>query len=117
MTPGRAVHATAAQEASSYRTGAMQQIVAAHPAVAECAVIGVDDPIKGQVPRAFVVLKAGTSAETLREDLIELVRRQIGANATLAAVDSQATARALRRALGSQHARASVTLRQPHTGS
>ncbi|MCW2137649.1 propionyl-CoA synthetase [Actinoplanes cyaneus] len=40
-------------------TGAMEEVLAAHPAVAECAVIGVHDPVKGQVPRAFVVLKAG----------------------------------------------------------
>jgi propionyl-CoA synthetase len=70
-------------------TGAMEQVVAAHPAVAECAVIGVDDPIKGQVPRAFVVLKAGenVTAETLRQDLTRLVRDQIGPIATLSTVD------------------------------
>ena len=40
-------------------TGEMEEIFASHPAVAECAVIGVDDPLKGQIPRGFVVLKAG----------------------------------------------------------
>ena len=40
-------------------TGAMEEVLAGHPAVAECAVIGVADALKGQVPRGFVVLKAG----------------------------------------------------------
>ena len=40
-------------------TGGMEEVLAAHPDVAECAVIGVADTMKGQVPRGFVVLKAG----------------------------------------------------------
>ena len=40
-------------------TGSMEEVLAGHPDVAECAVIGVADPLKGQVPRGFVVLKAG----------------------------------------------------------
>ena len=40
-------------------TGSMEAALAAHPAVAECAVIGVADELKGQVPRGLVVLKAG----------------------------------------------------------
>ena len=40
-------------------TGSMEAVLAAHPAVAECAVIGVHDALKGQLPRGFVVLKAG----------------------------------------------------------
>jgi propionyl-CoA synthetase len=61
-------------------TGAIEQVVASHPAVAECAVIGVDDALKGQLPRVFVVLKAGADAapDTLRAELIGLVRDQIG---------------------------------------
>ena len=61
-------------------TGAMEQVVASHPAVAECAVIGVRDDLKGQVPRGFVVLKAGTQIdpETLRDELVKLVRDEIG---------------------------------------
>ncbi len=61
-------------------TGAMEQVVASHPAVAECAVIGVHDDLKGQVPRGFVVLKAGTQIdpETLRDELVKLVRDEIG---------------------------------------
>ncbi|MEB3371504.1 propionyl-CoA synthetase [Saccharopolyspora mangrovi] len=61
-------------------TGSMEAVLAAHPAVAECAVIGVHDQLKGQVPRGFVVLKSGVdiSAETLREELVATVREQIG---------------------------------------
>src|SRR5262249_6056225 len=60
-------------------TGEMEEVVASHPAVAECAVIGVSDTIKGQVPRAFVVLKAGAGADPpgLRDELVALVRDQI----------------------------------------
>ena len=66
-------------------TGAMEQVLASHPAVAECAVIGVHDDIKGQVPRGFVVLKAGTEidSQTLSDELVKLVRDQIGAVASL----------------------------------
>lgn len=61
-------------------TGSMEAVVASHPAVAECAVIGVHDDLKGQIPRAFVVLKAGTSidARELQEDIVQAVRDQIG---------------------------------------
>ena len=44
-------------------TGQMEEVLASHPAVAECAVIGVNDSLKGQVPRGFVVLKAGVDAD------------------------------------------------------
>ena len=60
-------------------TGSIEAVLAAHPAVAECAVIGVADEIKGQVPRGFVVLKAGATAERLADELIEAVRENIGA--------------------------------------
>jgi propionyl-CoA synthetase len=61
-------------------TGSMEAVLAAHPAVAECAVIGVRDSLKGQLPRGFVVLKAGVdiSEETLREELVAAVRKEIG---------------------------------------
>jgi propionyl-CoA synthetase len=70
-------------------TGEMEEVLASHPAVAECAVIGVSDPVKGQVPRAFVVLKAGAGAgpDALRAELVELVRDQIGPVAALRQVD------------------------------
>ena len=62
-------------------TGAMEEAVGSHPAVAECAVIGVADPLKGQRPSAFVVLKTGTGidAGTLQQELVERVRSRIGA--------------------------------------
>lgn len=62
-------------------TAEMEEIVAAHPAVAECAVVGVEDDLKGQVPLGFVVLKSGNTADeaTLEQDLIRQVREQIGA--------------------------------------
>jgi propionyl-CoA synthetase len=68
-------------------TGPIEALVAAHPAVAECAVIGVTDDIKGQVPRALVVLKRGASADGLAEDLIATVRNEIGAVACFKQVD------------------------------
>ena len=42
-------------------TGAMEEVLASHPDVAECAVAGVHDPVKGEVPLGFVVLKAGVT--------------------------------------------------------
>ena len=66
-------------------TGGMEEVLAAHPDVAECAVIGVADAMKGQVPRGFVVLKAGVAREEeeLRAELVQLVRSRIGAVASL----------------------------------
>jgi len=68
-------------------TGPIEALVAAHPAVAECAVIGVADDIKGQVPRALVVLKRGASVDGLAEQLIAAVRNEIGAVAYFKQVD------------------------------
>jgi propionyl-CoA synthetase len=68
-------------------TGSIEAVLAGHPAVAECAVIGVADEIKGQVPRGFVVLKAGASAERLADELVEAVRESIGAVASFKLVD------------------------------
>jgi acyl-coenzyme A synthetase/AMP-(fatty) acid ligase len=62
-------------------TAEMEEIVAAHPAVAECAVVGIEDEMRGHVPVGFVVLKAGateTDAE-LEAELIKMVRDQVGA--------------------------------------
>ena len=61
-------------------TGSIEAVLAAHPAVAECAVIGVYDQLKGQLPRGLVVLKSGVSVEeeTLRSELVAAVRRDIG---------------------------------------
>ena len=70
-------------------TGEMEEVLASHPAVAECAVIGVDDELKGQVPRGFVVLKAGVSADlaALSAELVQLIRDQIGPVASMRRVD------------------------------
>ena len=61
-------------------TGAMEEVLAAHPDVAECAVVGVNDALKGEVPLGLVVLKAGAARERgeLVAELIELVRQRIG---------------------------------------
>ncbi|MFE2103520.1 propionyl-CoA synthetase, partial [Streptomyces sp. NPDC059468] len=66
-------------------TGSMEEALAAHPDVAECAVIGVADPLKGQVPRGFVVLKAGATRDPreVEAELVRLVRERIGAVASL----------------------------------
>ena len=70
-------------------TGEMEEVLASHPAVAECAVIGVSDELKGQIPRGFVVLKAGVDADpaALSVELVQLIRDQIGAVAALRRVD------------------------------
>lgn len=62
-------------------TGEMEEVVSAHPHVAECAVIGVTDTLKGQLPVALVVLKAGSEIHEadLEKDLVQLVRDQVGA--------------------------------------
>ncbi|HTY72915.1 MAG TPA: propionyl-CoA synthetase [Actinomycetes bacterium] len=70
-------------------TGALEAVLATHSAVAECAVIGVHDDIKGQVPRGLVVLKAGATVDEtqLARDLVALVRDQVGPVASLKRVD------------------------------
>ena len=61
-------------------TGAMEEVLAGHPDVAECAVVGVADEIKGEVPVGFVVTKAGVerSDADITRELVERVREQIG---------------------------------------
>ncbi len=61
-------------------TGAMEEVLSAHPDVAECAVIGVADEIKGQVPLGFLVLKAGVAraAGEITGEAVAMVRRDIG---------------------------------------
>jgi propionyl-CoA synthetase len=70
-------------------TGSMEAVLASHPAVAECAVVGVHDSLKGQVPRGFVVLKAGvdTDPDELAAELVAKVRADIGAVAALREID------------------------------
>ena len=62
-------------------TGEIEEVVATHPAVAECAVIARDDDLKGQVPMGLVVLKSGVAIteEELQKQLIARVRESIGA--------------------------------------
>jgi propionyl-CoA synthetase len=62
-------------------TGSMEAVIAQHPAVAECAVIGAADAMKGQLPRGFVVLKAGVTEhpDDIARELVAMVRDQIGA--------------------------------------
>lgn len=66
-------------------TAEMEEVVASHPSVAECAVIGIHDELKGQIPLALVVTKLGTDMEhyQLEQQIIKLVRKQIGAVASL----------------------------------
>ena len=61
-------------------TGAMEEAIAHHPDVAECAVIGIGDEMKGQVPIGLVVLKAGVDreAEEIQDEVIALVRDRVG---------------------------------------
>ncbi|MFT3714419.1 MAG: propionyl-CoA synthetase [Gordonia sp. (in: high G+C Gram-positive bacteria)] len=65
-------------------TGSIEAVVAGHPAVAECAVVGIKDDLKGQRPSGYVVLKAGADIDddTLRDELVQMVRDDIGAVAT-----------------------------------
>lgn len=62
-------------------TGEMEEVVSAHEAVAECAVIGMNDSLKGQVPVGLIVLKAGVEMEEaeLEKELVARVRDQVGA--------------------------------------
>jgi propionyl-CoA synthetase len=61
-------------------TGSMEQALASHPDVAECAVIGVRDALKTQLPVGLVVLKAGVARDhaAIAEELVQAVREQVG---------------------------------------
>ncbi|MDD1677326.1 MAG: propionyl-CoA synthetase, partial [Methanomicrobiales archaeon] len=61
-------------------TGAMEEVLASHPDVAECAVTGVCDEIKGEIPVGFIVLKAGVARDSrdIVRELIQMVRERIG---------------------------------------
>ena len=62
-------------------TGEMEEVVGRHPMVAECAVIGRRDELKGQMPMGFVVLKnaEGAQPEQVTQELVSMVRSDIGA--------------------------------------
>ena len=61
-------------------TGAMEEVLAAHPDVAECAVVGVADDLRGQLPAGFLVLKAGVDRphDEIVAEVVQLVRHRIG---------------------------------------
>jgi len=69
-------------------TGSMEAVLAQHPAVAECAVIGVADELKGQLPHGYVVLKTGVEVDPdeLVAELVERVRSEVGAVAAFKSV-------------------------------
>lgn len=61
-------------------TGAMEEVIAYHPDIAECAVIGISDRLKGQIPAGFLVLNAGVERQNadIENEVVKLVRDQIG---------------------------------------
>jgi propionyl-CoA synthetase len=61
-------------------TGGMEEVLASHPDVAECAVIGIADQLKGQVPAGFIVLNSGVdrSSDDIEREIVQLVRAKIG---------------------------------------
>ena len=73
-------------------TGSIEAALSGHPKVAECAVIGVADQLKGQIPRALVVLKSGIDLDEageaqLKKELVQRVRDEVGAVAALRVID------------------------------
>src|SRR5262249_35668821 len=69
-------------------TGQMEEVIATHKDVAECAVVGVADALKGQIPAAFIVLNAGVNrpVQAIEGEVVELVRKAIGPVAALKTV-------------------------------
>ena len=61
-------------------TGQMEEVVAGHKDVAECAVIGVHDELKGQLPVGFIVLNSGVNRDEaeIEKEVVQLVREEIG---------------------------------------
>ncbi len=61
-------------------TGALEEVVSSHPDVAECAVIGIADALKGQVPAGFIVLKSGVTkpSDQIESEIVQKVREEIG---------------------------------------
>ena len=62
-------------------TGQMEELIGSHPGVAECAVVGIDDELRGQVPVGFAVLKDGVemNQQDLEKELVSIIRKEIGA--------------------------------------
>jgi propionyl-CoA synthetase len=61
-------------------TGGMEEILSGHPDVAECAVVGIKDDLKGEVPCGFIVLKTGVNRppNEIEKEIVGLVREKIG---------------------------------------
>ena len=61
-------------------TGAMEEVLSKHEYIAECAVVGIEDELKGQIPMGFIVINAGTqeSNEKIIQETISMVRNEIG---------------------------------------
>jgi propionyl-CoA synthetase len=61
-------------------TGAMEEVLSDHPEVAECAVLGVEDKLKGQIPIGFLVLNAGVDRDhaEIQQEVVQMVRDRIG---------------------------------------
>lgn len=66
-------------------TGGMEEVLSAHPDVAECAVLGINDKLKGQIPIGFIILKDGTGRDEtdVEAECVGLIRSKIGAVAAL----------------------------------
>ncbi len=100
-------------------TGEIEEVLATHPAVAECAVIARDDEIKGQIPMGLIVLKLGATVnETeLRQQLVNRVRESIGAitcykdTLIVSRLPKTRSGKTLRKTLGS------IVNRREYTGS
>ena len=62
-------------------TGQMEELIGSHPAVVECAVVGIDDELRGQVPVGFAVLKDGAALDQaqMQQELVSIIRKEIGA--------------------------------------
>ena len=87
-------------------TGGMEEVLASHPDVAECAVLGIKDALKGEVPCGFLVLKAGVARAPVAEiekDVVALVRDRIGPGRSVQACDYRCAA--AENALGENPAR------------
>ena len=65
-------------------TGGMEEVLSKHPDIAECAVIGIKDELKGQVPMGFIVLNSGTTNnhDNITNEVIKMIREEIGAVAS-----------------------------------
>ena len=67
-------------QAAKSQEPSMEEILASHPDVAECAVLGIKDAIKGEVPCGFLVLKAGVTHKPaeIEKEIVALVREKLG---------------------------------------